>query len=343
MSRGTASVVRRRLLRAFVACVVLLAVAGYVAVHLLVSGPGSPRCVVRAEGRPGEPRETYHLEPQQAVNAATIAVVGSARGLPERAVTIALATAMQESGLRNIGYGDRDSLGLFQQRPSQGWGTAEQIMDPVYSAGAFYDHLEKVPGYSRMPLTVAAQEVQRSGFPEAYAKHEPNAALLGTALTGRSEASLSCYPGAQEQAGDPAEVREKLRREFGPDVLADGPGRGGAAGREAPEGGAAGQAGGASGEAGAAGATGAPPAAGKSAATGPVIRVPVPESAAGGERRGWELAHWAVAHSRELRIARVSFAGRAWSSASSSWHPERSGSAADGERAAGEVVITTVQ
>ncbi len=69
-------------------------------------------------------------------------------------MTIALATAMQESQLRNIGHGDRDSVGLFQQRPSQGWGTFEQIQDPVYSAGRFYDHLAEVPGYSRLPLTV---------------------------------------------------------------------------------------------------------------------------------------------------------------------------------------------
>lgn len=80
-------------------------------------------------------------------------------------MTIALATALQESALRNIDYGDRDSLGLFQQRPSQGWGTPAQIMDPVYSAGVFYDRLAEVPGYSRLPLTVAAQRVQRSGFP----------------------------------------------------------------------------------------------------------------------------------------------------------------------------------
>ncbi|WP_327190494.1 hypothetical protein [Streptomyces xinghaiensis] len=312
MSSRTVSVRRRRLLRALVACAVLLALAGYLAVHFQTSGPGSPRCAVRAPGQDGEP---YELEPQQAVNAATIAAVGSARRLPERAVTIALATAMQESGLRNIRYGDRDSLGLFQQRPTQGWGTPEQIMDPVYSAGAFYDHLVKVPGYSRLPLTVAAQQVQRSGFPQAYAKHEPNASLLTSALTGRAEASLSCAPGAQEQPGDPVRVREKLRREFGRDVLAGSAGRGGGAG--------------------------------KSGSPGPVVSVPVPETASGGpERRGWELAHWAVAHARELRIAQVSYAGRVWSASSSGngWRPEAAGSsAAARKRAAAAVVITTVQ
>ena len=116
-------------------------------------------------------------------------------------MTIALATAMQESGLRNIDHGDRDSLGLFQQRPSQGWGTEQQILDPVYSAGKFYEHLVKVPGYSRLPLTVAAQRVQRSGYPQAYAKHEPDATLLAAALTGRAPAALNCEGRPSGDAG----------------------------------------------------------------------------------------------------------------------------------------------
>lgn len=162
----------------------LVALAGYLALQYLSGHKGAPRCVVGPVGG-GEGR-TYELSPEQAANAATVSAVGTTRGLPERAVTIALATAMQESSLRNIDHGDRDSLGLFQQRPSQGWGTPEQIMDPVYSAGEFYEHLVEVPGYSRLPLTVAAQKVQKSGFPQAYAKHEPDSALLAAALTGRS-------------------------------------------------------------------------------------------------------------------------------------------------------------
>ncbi|GAA3046609.1 hypothetical protein GCM10020000_28300 [Streptomyces olivoverticillatus] len=177
---------RGRLLRIVAACAVLLALIGYGLAQLLTGGPGAPRCTVRANG------QSYSLSPEQAVNAATISAVGDARGLPERAVTIALATAMQESGLRNIHHGDRDSLGLFQQRPTQGWGSAAQITDPVYAAGKFYDHLVQVPGYSRLPLTVAAQKVQRSGFPQAYAKHEPDATLLASGLTGRAESSFSC-------------------------------------------------------------------------------------------------------------------------------------------------------
>lgn len=173
------------------------------------------------------------MTPEQAANAATIAAVGISKGLPDRAVTIALATAMQESALRNLDHGDRDSLGLFQQRPSMGWGTPEQIMDPVYSAGIFYDHLADVPGYSRMPLTVAAQKVQRSGFPQAYAKHESDATVL-TATFGES-GTLSCA-GPVPQHGDPEKVKAELVRAFGKEVLGtggngaprrpDGPGRG---------------------------------------------------------------------------------------------------------------------
>jgi hypothetical protein len=99
-------------------------------------------------------------------------------GAPPRAWLVALATAKQESDLRNINYGDRDSLGLFQQRPSQGWGSPAQVLDPVYSTSTFLDRLLKVPNWQRLPVTVAAQTVQRSAFPDAYAKWEGLAAQL---------------------------------------------------------------------------------------------------------------------------------------------------------------------
>ncbi|MGY1618821.1 hypothetical protein ACI797_18935 [Geodermatophilus sp. SYSU D00691] len=122
------------------------------------------------------------LTAEQIANARTIAQVGWERGLPERAVVIALATAMQESRLRNLDYGDRDSLGLFQQRPSMGWGTPEQVQDPVYAAGKFYDGLVQVPDWQSLRVTDAAQRVQRSGFPEAYEQHSPLAVELTSAL-----------------------------------------------------------------------------------------------------------------------------------------------------------------
>lgn len=136
--------------------------------------------------------DSYNLAPDQSANAGLIAGVALQRGLPARAASIALATAIQESKLRNIEYGDMDSLGLFQQRPSQEWGTAQQIMNPVYSTNAFYAELEAVPDYLTIPITDAAQAVQRSAFPSAYAAHEGTARAFASALTGQSPAALNC-------------------------------------------------------------------------------------------------------------------------------------------------------
>jgi cell wall-associated NlpC family hydrolase len=121
------------------------------------------------------------LSDEQKRNAATIIAVGKEMGLPSRAWLVALATAMQESTLRNINYGDRDSLGLFQQRPSQGWGSPAEVTDPQYSARKFYDALQGSGNWEAKPVTKAAQDVQRSAFPNAYAKWESLAAqLVGT-------------------------------------------------------------------------------------------------------------------------------------------------------------------
>ena len=113
---------------------------------------------------------------------------GKAMGLPPRAWVIAVATSLQESNLRNIGHlgasNDHDSLGLFQQRPSTGWGTPEQIQDPNYSATAFYKGLVEVPGWETLPLTAAAQKVQVSAYPDHYAKHETQAGNIVAALHG---------------------------------------------------------------------------------------------------------------------------------------------------------------
>jgi murein DD-endopeptidase MepM/ murein hydrolase activator NlpD len=124
----------------------------------------------KAATPPGE--QVGEWNPEQTGNAAAIVAEGQRRGLPSRAFVVALATAMQESRLLNLDHGDRDSLGLFQQRPSQGWGTPAQIMDPTYAAGKFYDRLAAIPGWESMPLWQAAQSVQASGFPMAYEKWE---------------------------------------------------------------------------------------------------------------------------------------------------------------------------
>src|SRR5690348_15744066 len=113
------------------------------------------------------------LNAEQARNAATIIGVGQQLRIPVRGWVIAIATALQESDLINLGNlgaaNDHDSLGLFQQRPSQGWGTPEQLTNPQYAAGAFYTALRKVPGWESLPVTDAAERVQRSATPDAYA------------------------------------------------------------------------------------------------------------------------------------------------------------------------------
>lgn len=275
----------------------LLAVAGYLTAQYVTGGAGPARCTVRAGGSPGH-AVAYQVQPEQAANAATIEAVASSRGLPERAVTIALATAMQESALHNIQHGDRDSLGLFQQRPSQGWGTAREILDPVYAAGKFYDHLVRIPGYSRLPLTVAAQKVQHSGFPQAYAKHEADASLLTAALTGRRAAALTCTAGPAADggpAGDPAQVRHTLVREFGEGVLPHT----------------------ASQAVSLDGVTDRP---GDTARNKVAVPAPTP-------RRGWELAHWAMAQAAQLHLAHISYGRYVWDAdrSEAGWRTVRDG------------------
>jgi hypothetical protein len=134
----------------------------------------------------------YLMDPDQLFNASTIADVAMLRGLPERAVVVALATAQQESKLRNLSYGDADSVGLFQQRPSQGWGAKAQLLIPTTATGKFYDALVKVHDWQTLPLATAAQDVQHSAFPAAYAEWEPRATALAAALTGSTAGQLSC-------------------------------------------------------------------------------------------------------------------------------------------------------
>ena len=180
------------------AAVVVVAV---VAVGVLRDGGGllgpTEGCVADVGGH------TVELTLEQAENAALITALGVRRGLPARAASIALATAYQESDLYNVDYGDRDSVGLFQQRPSQGWGTVEDILDPVYSTNAFYDELVTVQGYESLEITVAAQAVQRSGFPRAYADHEQDARAIASALTGNSPEAFTCTIDDDAEEADP--------------------------------------------------------------------------------------------------------------------------------------------
>ena len=148
---------------------------------------------VRAEYCAADVGATHaQIDLEQARWTTLISAVAQRRGLPPRATTIAIATAFQESKIHNIDYGDRDSVGLFQQRPSQGWGARDELMNPMYSINAFYDALVKVNGYETMVITDAAQRVQLSGFPGAYAQHEDYARALASALRGYSAAAFSC-------------------------------------------------------------------------------------------------------------------------------------------------------
>ncbi|MFI5085754.1 MAG: hypothetical protein ACHP7K_07475 [Actinomycetales bacterium] len=157
----------------------------------------------------------YTLAPDQAANAALITAIAVRRGLPARAASIALSVAIQESKLRNIPNGDLDSLGLFQQRPSQGWGTQAQVQDPVYATNAFFDVLTQVKGYESLPITDAAQRVQRSAYPDAYAQREPQGRAFASALTGASPESLVCTLESPTAAGSPAAVLAELERGYG--------------------------------------------------------------------------------------------------------------------------------
>ncbi|GGU81363.1 hypothetical protein GCM10010260_12160 [Streptomyces filipinensis] len=319
---------RGRLFRFAAALLVLCGVAAYLVVQYVTGGGGARGCKVISSAGDGA---SYEFTPEQAVNAATIAAVGTGRGMPERAVTIALATALQESGLRNIEHGDRDSLGLFQQRPSQGWGTEQQIMDPAYAAGIFYAHLAKVPDYAALPLTEAAQEVQRSGYPEAYAKHEPDAKLLAAALTGRAAATLTCdgRPEPAARATGPDAVRAALVGDFGRDALQETGAEVGGTPVPSPS----------------------PSPSVTATAHGRTVTVPVPQgrrtdaSGRTERERGWQLAQWAVANSSALHIQRVSYAGREWTAGRGDdpWKTAATGGAGGAEQSVGAVRIVAGQ
>ncbi|QDW63931.1 hypothetical protein [Oerskovia sp. KBS0722] len=272
---------RRRPLRLAVTVVAVLAVATTGVVLALNRlddhSPVAERCAATADG------QAWHLSPAQSDNAALIAVTTVRRGMPARAATIGLATALQESRLLNIDYGDRDSIGLFQQRPSQGWGTIEQIMDPVYSTTAFYDGLDKVDGYTELPVTVAAQAVQRSGFPDAYAQHESRSRAWASALTGNSQGTLTCDLAPVDPATlvsteeSVSGLEARVQRDLGDlPVSADG-------------------------------------------AAVTVDSLPLAGNPPEADRAGWAVAQWAVASADATDVVQVDVGDRTWSRESPEW------------------------
>jgi hypothetical protein len=277
-----------------------LATASYLGLRSV--GLVGPRtgCTATVDGR------EVALSLDQAQHAASIAAISVGRGLPARAATIALATAYQESDLRNLDHGDRDSLGLFQQRPSQGWGTPDQVTDPTYAANAFYDALVRVDGYGDLPVTQAAQAVQRSAFPEAYADHEADARVLASALTGWSPATFTCEVAPDD--GLPVEtltesgltpraqqVADEARAMFGTLSLGGFEPGGVATGHME----------------------------GSAHYDGRAVDAFFAQDDPAAVARGWALAHWAVANADRLDIATVIYRDQLWTARRSAegWRP----------------------
>ncbi len=167
----------------------VLALAGYLTFgrHPTPTPPPPPGC------QAGTGTAAIPLAVSQAGIAATIAGVAARHGLGKQAVTIAYATALQESKLQNLDYGDLDSVGVFQQRPSQGWGSTAELEDPVYATTKFFAALVKVPGYTKMPVQQAAQDVQHSADGYAYGQWAGTAQLLANYFTGADAAGVTCW------------------------------------------------------------------------------------------------------------------------------------------------------
>ena len=202
--------------------VVLVAALGIGAVLLLQRGsisspiPESERCVATAGDA------SVAVDVDQAHLTSIIVGLSVKRGLAPRAASIAMATVYQETGIRNLDYGDRDSVGLFQQRPSQGWGSVEELMDPYYATNAFYDALVKIDGWESGDINDVAQKVQVSGYPEAYRDHESDARVLASTLTGQTPAGFSCLD-RTDTDGDAKALTSALKKTFGSvDVTRDG-------------------------------------------------------------------------------------------------------------------------
>jgi hypothetical protein len=252
---------------------------------------------------------TYDLEQMQ--NASTIAAVGVKIGVPTFGIEVAEATALQESKLYNLTGGDRDSLGLFQQRPSEGWGTAAQIMDTTYSSTAFYEALMKVANWQSLPLTQAAQDVQHSAYPDAYAGHEDEADVLAAVFTGTAGDGLTCTldgPTFSPQATDSSGLTTQ-----GEAVVADAEKQWGTASVEDASAGL------------------------RSFA----LALPGSLSGTAQAQRGWAYANWAVSKAEALGITQVGYDGKTWSASTSpgTWQKASSAATAPTDR----VVLTMTQ
>ena len=196
---------------ALLTVIILAAVAAYLAIGHGTTPLNPTGC------QAGSGQSAIALDPDQAAIAATIAGVAHHQAMPRRAVVVAYAAAMQESKLQNLSYGDRDSVGVFQQRPSEGWGPARKLLNPVYASTKFFQALATVPGYQRQPVYRAAQAVQHSADGSAYIQYQREATLLASDFTGRSAHAVWCWPGsADPPRANLAGARRALTAAFGP-------------------------------------------------------------------------------------------------------------------------------
>jgi hypothetical protein len=194
-----------------VVVVIIIGVIAYLALKPSPQGPTRATVCVAGPAAQG-----LDLSTDQAAIAATIAAVASKRHMPDRAVAIAYATALQESKLTNPSYGDRDSVGVFQQRPSEGWGTAQQIEDPVYATTRFFQALAAVPNYLRLPIYQAAQAVQHSADGSAYAQYADMGSTMATAFTGSEPRGVWCTYASTPGKARLAAAGRALSSVFGP-------------------------------------------------------------------------------------------------------------------------------
>lgn len=240
----------------------------------------------------------------QASDAAIIAGVAERNHLPRRALIIAYATALQESKLENLSYGDLDSVGIFQQRPSQGWGKAAQLQNPEFAATAFFKALVKVPRYAKLPVSAAAQDVQHSADGSAYQQYAQTGAMLAADFTATPHAVTCWYDPASQAASNNVSTRLNLR----------------AATRALDQ------------------------TFGRPRVKGPVLRVatarsPGSETIGVTAAGGWAVANWLLTNASSYGITKVRYRGFQWTAGltETSWQTDRAGAAG---RTSGSIVAS---
>jgi hypothetical protein len=258
----------------------VLAVGGYLVVRAfapviapVLTGSG---CVATGD------HQSILLDTEQGSIAATIAGVAHQKAMPRLAVTIAYATAMQESKLHNLSYGDLDSVGVFQQRPSEGWGPRRDLEDPIYATSKFFRALKAIPGYRKMPVSQAAQAVQHSADGAAYTQYEKMAAAMTPAFTGQRGHAVYCWSGSASRApADLSRISSGLGTTFGTAVAREATDQRDSRGSVAD-----------------------------GTSTQMQVRIEAP-------RLGWEVATWLVTHASTYHIHQIRFAGYQWRAAAS--------------------------